>query len=73
MTVTVDVHKLWSGTCASPNAGHFSHLAFRLEPDAPARLPSPRFLKTRILPWLNCPTSRSFWPSPSRSAQQGAA
>ena len=30
--VTVDVHKLWSGTRASPHPGHFGHLPFGLQP-----------------------------------------
>ncbi len=37
-----------------------------------ASFPSPRFLKTWIFPQGNCPTRRSFVPSPSMSAQHGA-
>jgi hypothetical protein len=35
MTVVVDIHKLWSGAGASPHAGHFGHVPFGLQPDAP--------------------------------------
>jgi hypothetical protein len=52
MTVTVDVHKLWSGTRASPNAGHFGHLAFRLEPDAPCELALAQILEKLNLPLI---------------------
>jgi hypothetical protein len=34
MSVAIDVHKLWSRTGASPHAGNFGHLPFRLQPIA---------------------------------------
>ena len=73
MTVAIEIHNLWSGTRASPNARHFGNLSVRLKP-----LGSSKFVVTEILAEpdlaaLNCPTRRSFLPSPSTSAQQGAA
>src|SRR5881409_1985144 len=34
VSVTVNVHKLWSGAGASPHPGHFGHLPFGLQPVA---------------------------------------
>ncbi len=61
------------GRGASPHAGHFGDLASRSKPDVPsANFPSLKFLQTLILPSLNCPTTRSFRPLPSRSTQHAA-
>ena len=73
MAVAVEVHKLWSGAGASPHAGHFGHLAFGLQPLARRELAVAQVLEDPDLSLVNCPTSRSFLPSPSMSAQQGAA